>query len=74
MFYWTASNNSTFLVGRRQAKTMLSAVRDARSYLRNELYGEGTISYYESEDEDTPIRVEEKSILTNNKWEVRTNF
>jgi len=53
---------------------MLSAVRDARSYLRNELYGEGTISYYESEDEDTPIRVEEKSILTNNKWEVRTNF
>ena len=72
--FWTASNNSTFLVGRRQAKTMLSAVRAARSYLRNELYGDGTISYYAAEDEDTPIRTDEKSIFTGNKWEVHTDF
>ena len=72
--FWTASNNSTFLVGRRQAKTMLSAVKAARSYLRNELYGEGSISYYASEDEDTPIRVEGKGIFTGNRWEVHTDF
>jgi hypothetical protein len=74
MFYWTASNNNSFLNGRREAKTMLGAVRDARSYLRNELYGEGNISYYDSEDAETPIRTDEKTIFTNHRWETRTEF
>ena len=68
MFYWTASNNSTFLNGYREAKNMLSAVRQARSYLRNELYGEGTISFYDDLDSD-PTRQDEKSIFTGNKWQ-----
>jgi hypothetical protein len=69
--YWTAENNSSFLNGYREAKTMRAAVRDARHYLRNELIGEGTIRYF-TDIEDAPVRVDEKSLQTGYKWVTRT--
>ena len=71
--YWTACNSGSFLNGRRSAKTMLGAVRAARHYLNNELYGDGTISYYDSSDKEFIFRKDEKSIFTGNKW-VRTDY
>jgi hypothetical protein len=41
VYTWTASNNSTFLNGTREAPTLNAAVRTARAYLRSELNGEG---------------------------------
>ena len=72
--YWTASNNSTFLTGRRSAKNMLAAVRAARKFLRGELYGEGNISYYDDPDYDMPIRTDEISMFTRWRWEIKTDF
>jgi len=66
---WTASNNSSYLNGRRTAKNMRAAVREARHYLRNELFGEGKISYFEVGD-DFPIRQDEISIQTKYNWVV----
>jgi hypothetical protein len=63
MITWTAKNNSSYLNGRRSANTMRGAVSAARRYLADELYGEGTILYYEGDD-DTPIREDEISIHT----------
>jgi hypothetical protein len=60
---WSAKNNSSYLNGSRSAKTMRGAVKAARSYLLNELYGEGTITYYA---DGQPVRQDEKSIHTGN--------
>ena len=38
---WTASNNSSFLDGCREASSIAAAVRAARRYIRYELCGEG---------------------------------
>jgi len=65
---WTAKNNSSYLNGTRNAKTMIGAVRAARHYLANELFGEGTITYFV---DDQPIRHDEKSIFTGGRWETR---
>jgi hypothetical protein len=64
---WTASNNSSYLVGEREASTVLAAVRAARSYIRYELYGEGkaTISV-----NGVPVRADERSIFTGFRWVV----
>lgn len=75
--WWTASNNSSYLNGYRSAASMRSAVIAARSYLANELYGEGTISYYDHDPSDAtcvpyPIRVDSKTIFTKHHWSVRT--
>jgi hypothetical protein len=67
---WTAKNNSSYLNGRRAAPSLRAAVRDARHYLRNELYGEGTIHYFEI-GSDYPFRTDEKSIFTGQRWVTR---
>ena len=72
--YWTASNNSTFLNGHREAKNMLCAVRDGRRYLRYELYGEGSITFYDDPECEQPIRQDTKNIFTGHKWEITTIF
>ncbi len=65
MYYYTASNNSTYMVGRRSAKTLHQATREALEYLRGELMGEGTASIYDSEERDAfPILTFERSIHT----------
>jgi hypothetical protein len=76
--YWTARNNSSFLNGFRRAPNILAAVRDARHYLRNELYGEGEIVYYESnpaladwDNPGHPCRIDERTIFTRFRWETR---
>lgn len=69
MIYWTAGNNSSYLNGYRTAKTMIGAVRAARSYLNNELYGEGTIRYWRNDPiESEPCRIDSKTIFTNYRW------
>jgi hypothetical protein len=45
---WTASNNSTYLQGTREAKTIIGAVRAAIKYANGELAGEGKITIYEA--------------------------
>jgi len=70
--YWTASNNNSFLNGYREANTELSAVRAARNYLQNELYGDGEISYFDENPEENnvpPFRIDEKTMFTGHKWE-----
>jgi hypothetical protein len=57
---WTGSNNSSFLIGSRSAKTILGAVRAAISYGNNELYGEGKLTIF---DDGQPIRVYESGLL-----------
>lgn len=72
MVYWSASNNSSFLNGHREAPTLLAAVRAGRAYLRNELNGEGSISFFH-DPEDMPFRVDQFSMFTGWKWEIN-NF
>lgn len=62
---WSAENNSSFLNGQRSAKSMRCAVVIARRYLRYELYGEGTITYYA---DGHPVRQDECSMFTGYKW------
>lgn len=66
---WSAENNSSFLNGQRSAKTMRGAVIAARRYLYNELYGEGTITYYA---DGYPVREDEKSIHTGDRMVSRS--
>lgn len=63
---WTASNNSSFLNEERTSKTILAAVRAARSYAREELNGEGKITIYEN---DVEIRQDRCDMFTDYKWE-----
>ncbi len=56
---WSASNNSSFLNGSRDAKTIAGAVRAARQYVRDELYGEGKATIFE---DGYPVRQDERSI------------
>ena len=63
---WTASNNSSFLVGPRDAKTIRAAVRDARRYVDYELYGDGKITFFEDGE---IIRIDEKNMFTGHKWQ-----
>lgn len=72
--YWTASNNSNYLNGYRQANSMRAAVRDARNYVRNELYGEGTITYYDNlrdAEQDCRLRTDERGMFTGHRWQTR---
>ncbi len=67
-FYWTAKNNSNYLAGYRSAATLLGA---ARSYVENELLGEGTLYIYQGKPtdlHDVPCRIDEKSIITKFRW------
>ena len=57
---WTASNNSRYLNGDREARTILGAARAAIRYSDNELYGEGTITIMEDGE---PVRVYEAGLL-----------
>ncbi|MDR1658874.1 MAG: hypothetical protein LBR94_00845 [Desulfovibrio sp.] len=70
MIYWTANNNSGFLNGYRCAATMLAAVRDARAYIRGELFGEGKAYFFDGQptEYDEPIRTDERSIFTGYRW------
>jgi len=64
---WTASNNSSFLNGEREASSIRAAVRDARRYIRGELYGEGKATIFV---DGQPMREDEKSIFTGYQWRV----
>ena len=64
MYYYTGSNNSTYMVGRRSAKTLRQATREALTYLRGELMGEGTATVYDSPTEEFPTLTFERSIHT----------
>lgn len=68
---WTASNNSSFLDGCREASSLAAAVRAARRYVRYELYGEGKATIFE---DGNPVRQDECSIHTKYRWETRTDF
>lgn len=57
---WTASNNSSYLTGAREARTILGAVRAAIRYGDNELYGEGKITIMEGGE---PVRVYKAGLL-----------
>ena len=57
---WSAKSNSSYLNGRRDAKTILGAVRDAIHYANGELYGEGEIVIYV---DDYPVRTYEAGLL-----------
>lgn len=63
---WTASNNSSFLNGSREASSIAAAVRAARAYIRGELYGEGRATIFSDGD---PVREEERSIFTGFQWQ-----
>jgi hypothetical protein len=65
---WSAKNNSSFLNGSRPASSVLAAVYAGRRYVRDELYGEGTVTIYEDEE---PVRQDECSIFTGFRWNVR---
>jgi len=65
---WTAKNNSSYLNGSRSARTMRGAVRAARSYLANELFGEGTITYFVG---GAPVRQDEQSLHTGGRMTTR---
>jgi len=62
---WSAKNNSSFLNGSRHAKSVRAAVIAGRRYVRDELYGDGTLTVFE---DDQPVRVDECSIFTGFKW------
>lgn len=70
MIQWSAENNSNFLNGYRLERTLRGAVKSARYYLKNELYGEGIIYYFDDNDLSAPIRTDEKSIFTKFQWKV----
>ena len=62
---WTASNNSSFLNGNREAKTVLGAVRAMRNYIENELCGEGSGTIFV---DGVEFRQDRKDIFTGYKW------
>ncbi len=68
---WSASNNSSFLNGSREAKTVAGAVRASRAYIRDELYGEGKATIFA---DGYPVRHDECGIQTGFRWETRTHF
>jgi hypothetical protein len=59
---WTAKNNSSYLRGSRYARTLRGAVRDAKRYANDELYGEGTITIME---DGYPVREYCAGLLAN---------
>lgn len=63
-YYWTGSNNSTYLRTRRRAGSKLAATREALDYLRGELMGEGKVVIFDSEDTPHPTIIFERSIHT----------
>jgi len=65
---WTARNNSSFLDGVMKAKTIPGAVRAARKYIREELYGEGIATIFLDGE---PARTDERSIFTGMAWKVK---
>jgi hypothetical protein len=72
--FWTAKNSSSFLNGFRSAKTIRTAVRDARRYVNRELFGEGIIIYYAGNPAEygREIRVDELSVHTGYHWRTGT--
>ena len=65
-YYWTASNNSSYLNGRRSAKTLRGAVIAGRRYVAGELYGEGRLTITDAAGD--LIREDERSIFTGYRW------
>lgn len=65
MYTWSAKNNNTYMRQERTAATKLSAVRAARHFVRNELYGEGTAYIYRN---GVLIETHERSIFTQMRW------
>ena len=63
-YYWTGKNNSTYLRYRRKATSKRQAVREALSYLRGELMGEGQVVIFASEQAEHPAIIFERSIHT----------
>ena len=68
---WTAKNNSSFLNGSREAKSVVAAVRAGRHYVRNELYGEGVLTIFE---DGQPVRQDRCDIFTGGRWETSTDL
>lgn len=71
--FWSAKNNSSFLNGRREAKSLRAAVQAARRYVRYELNGEGEIAFFAEGDLNNPIRVDRRDAWTGYRWDVQ-NF
>lgn len=69
--YWSAKNNSSYLNGCREAKSLRAAVIHARCYVRDELLGEGEIAYFEEGDLDNPVRVDRRDAWTGYRWGVQ---
>lgn len=65
MYTWSAKNNRTHMLKDRTAPTKLSAVRAARHFVRNELYGEGTAYIFRN---GVLIETHERSIFTQMRW------
>ena len=65
-YYWTASNNSSYLNGRRSAKTLRGAVIAGRRYVAEELYGEGRLTITDAAGD--LIREDERSIFSAYRW------
>lgn len=63
-YYWTGSNNSTYLRSRRRASSKLAATRQALNFLRGELMGEGQVVIFDSEQTPYPTIIFERSIHT----------
>lgn len=71
MYYYSGSNNSTYMIGSRRAKTLQTATRKALDYLRGELMREGRVHIFAQEDQP-PILTFERSIHTGYRC-IRTN-
>ena len=63
---WSAGNNSSYLSGEREAKTVRGAVIAGRRYVNGELMGEGTLVIY---SDGVPVRLDRKDIFTKGRWE-----
>lgn len=64
-YTWIAKNNSTIMIKERTAPSKLAAVRAARKFIRNELYGEGKAHIFRN---GAPIETHEKSIFSGMRW------
>lgn len=65
---WSASGNSSYINGGGSASSVLAAIRAARNYIRNELYGVGvSVIYVDGE----PMCRDERSLNTGMRWVAR---
>ena len=64
---WSAGNSSSFLNGSRESASVPAAVRAARTYIREELSGEGRATIFVGEG---AVRRDERSTATGYRWVV----